>query len=62
MTAALGGEKLVIQERQDGDDAQKGVQCHDLVKGRNPVVITPYSTGITEQLIPKAAVDKFRFC
>ena len=29
-----------------------------LVKDRNPVVITPYSTGITEQLIPKAAVDK----
>ena len=44
------------------DDAQKGVQCHDSVKGRNPVVITPYSTEITEQLIPKAAVDKFRFC
>ena len=28
------------------------------MKGRNPVVITPYSTGITLQLIPKAAVDK----
>ena len=26
------------------------------------MVITPYSTGITERLIPKAAVDKFRFC
>ena len=28
------------------------------VKDRHPVVINPYSTGITLQLIPKAAVDK----
>ena len=28
------------------------------VKDRNPVVINPYSTGLTLQLIPKAAVDK----
>ena len=54
----VGGEKLNILECEDGYDTQKGVQCYDAVKGRNPVVITPYSTGITEQLIPKAAVDK----
>ena len=54
----IGGEKLIIQECEDGYDTQKGVQCYDSVKDRNPVVITPYSTGITEQLIPKAAVDK----
>ena len=28
------------------------------VKGKKPVVVNPYSTGITLQLIPKAAVDK----
>jgi branched-chain amino acid transport system substrate-binding protein len=28
------------------------------VKGKNPAVVNPYSTGITLQLIPKAAVDK----
>ena len=28
------------------------------MKGKNPVVVNPYSTGITLQLIPKAAVDK----
>ena len=54
----IGGERLIVQECEDGYDTQKGVQCYDLVKDRNPVVITPYSTGITEQLIPKAAVDK----
>ena len=54
----IGGERLIVQECEDGYDTQKGVQCYDSVKDRNPVVITPYSTGITEQLIPKAAVDK----
>ena len=54
----IGGEKLIVQECEDGYDTQKGVQCYNSVKDRNPVVITPYSTGITEQLIPKAAVDK----
>ena len=54
----IGGERLIIQECEDGYDTKKGVECYDLVKGLNPVVITPYSTGITEQLIPKAAVDK----
>ena len=54
----VGGVKLIIQECEDGYNTQQGVQCYDSVKDRNPVVITPYSTGITEQLIPKAAVDK----
>jgi branched-chain amino acid transport system substrate-binding protein len=54
----IGGEKVIVQECEDGYDTKKGVQCYDSVKDRNPVVITPYSTGITEQLIPKAAVDK----
>jgi branched-chain amino acid transport system substrate-binding protein len=54
----IGGEKLVIEECETGYNTQRGVQCYDSVKDRHPVVITPYSTGITEQLIPKAAVDK----
>jgi branched-chain amino acid transport system substrate-binding protein len=54
----IGGEKLIIEECEDGYNTQRGVQCYDSVKDRHPVVITPYSTGITEQLIPKAAVDK----
>jgi branched-chain amino acid transport system substrate-binding protein len=54
----IGGEKLVIEECETGYDTKKGVECYDSVKGRNPAVINPYSTGITLQLIPKAAVDK----
>ncbi len=54
----IGGEKLIVEECETGYNTQRGVQCYDSLKGRNPVVITPFSTGITEQLIPKAAVDK----
>ncbi|MGA2818067.1 MAG: ABC transporter substrate-binding protein, partial [Xanthobacteraceae bacterium] len=54
----IGGVKLIVEECETGYDTKKGVECYDSVKGRNPVVINPYSTGITLQLIPKAAVDK----
>ena len=54
----IGGEKLVIEECETGYDTKKGVECYNFVKGRTPAVINPYSTGITLQLIPKAAVDK----
>jgi branched-chain amino acid transport system substrate-binding protein len=54
----IGGEPLLVEECETGYDTKKGVQCYDSVKDRHPVVINPYSTGITLQLIPKAAVDK----
>src|ERR1700741_1001222 len=54
----IGGAKLVIEECETGYDTKKGVKCYDAVKSKNPAVINPYSTGITLQLIPKAAVDK----
>src|ERR1700733_11431706 len=54
----IGGAKLIIEECETGYDTKKGVECYDTVKGKNPAVINPYSTGITLQLIPKAAVDK----
>ena len=54
----VGGARLIIEECETGYDTKRGVECYDAVKGKNPVVITPYSTGITLQLIPKAAVDK----
>ncbi len=54
----IGGVKLIVEECETGYDTKKGVECYDSVKGKNPVVITPYSTGITLQLIPKASVDK----
>src|SRR5271155_2841687 len=54
----IGGVKLIVEECETGYDTKKGVECYDTVKGKNPVVITPYSTGITLQVIPKASVDK----
>lgn len=54
----IGGVKLVIEECETGYDTKKGVECYESMKGKNPVVHNPYSTGITLQLIPKAAVDK----
>ena len=54
----IGGVKLIVDECETGYDTKKGVECYDTVKGKHPVVITPFSTGITLQVIPKAAVDK----
>src|SRR3984957_13998121 len=54
----IGGVKLIVEECETGYDTKKGVECYDAVKGKNPVAVNPYSTGITLQLIPKAAVDK----
>lgn len=54
----IGGVKLNVEECETGYDTKKGVECYESFKGKNPTVINPYSTGITLQLIPKAAVDK----
>jgi branched-chain amino acid transport system substrate-binding protein len=54
----VGGARLIVEECETGYDTKKGVECYESIKGRNPVLINPYSTGITLQLIPKAAVDK----
>src|ERR687897_1879058 len=54
----IGGVKLNIEECETGYDTKKGVECYESIKGKNPAVINPYSTGITLQLIPKASVDK----
>src|ERR1700736_5710005 len=54
----IGGVKIIVEECETGYDTKKGVECYESVKGKGPVVVNPYSTGITLQLIPKAAVDK----
>ena len=54
----IGGVKLAIEECETGYDTKKGVECYEALKGKKPVVVNPYSTGITLQLIPKAATDK----
>ncbi len=54
----IGGVKLVVDECETGYDTKKGLECYDSVKPKNPVIVNPWSTGITLSLIPKAAVDK----
>ena len=54
----INGVKIVVEECETGYDTKKGVECYEQVKSKNPVVLNPYSTGITLQIIPKAAVDK----
>ena len=54
----IGGAKVIFEECETGYNTKKGVECYESIKGKNPTVISPYSTGITLQLIPKAAVDK----
>ena len=54
----IGGVKLMVDECETGYDTKKGLECYDLVKPKNPVIVNPMSTGITLSLIPKAAVDK----
>src|SRR5215813_13406353 len=54
----IGGVKLNIEECETGYDTKKGVECYEAVKGKYPVIVNPYSTGITLQLIPRASVDK----
>ena len=54
----IGGVKILVEECETGYDTKKGVECYESTKGKNPAVTSPYSTGITLQLIPKASVDK----
>ena len=54
----IGGVKIAIEECETGYDTKKGLECYEQVKDKKPVVINPWSTGITLPLIPRAAVDK----
>jgi branched-chain amino acid transport system substrate-binding protein len=54
----INGVKIAIEECETGYDTKKGVECYEALKSKNPLIVSPYSTGITLQLIPRAAVDK----
>lgn len=53
----LNGVKLNGEECETGYNTEKGVECYEKYKG-NTLVIQPWSTGITLQVLPKANVDK----
>ncbi|MDQ2083012.1 ABC transporter substrate-binding protein [Xanthobacteraceae bacterium Astr-EGSB] len=54
----IGGVKLAIEECETGYDTKKGIECYESVKNKKPVVVNPWSTGITLPLIARASVDK----
>jgi branched-chain amino acid transport system substrate-binding protein len=54
----INGVKIAWEECETQYDTKQGVECYERLKAKNPVLVNPYSTGITYQLIPKAPVDK----
>ena len=54
----IEGVKIVHEECETNYDTKVGVECYERLKSKNPLMINPYSTGITYALIPKASVDK----
>jgi branched-chain amino acid transport system substrate-binding protein len=57
----INGVKLTWEECETQYKTDLGVECYEKLKGKGPMgaaLVNPYSTGITYQLIPKAAVDK----
>jgi branched-chain amino acid transport system substrate-binding protein len=54
----IEGVKVVSEECETNYDTKVGVECYERLKSKNPLMINPFSTGITYALIPKASVDK----
>ncbi len=54
----INGVKIAFEECETQYKTDLGVECYERVKGKHPVLVNPFSTGITYQLIPKAPVDK----
>ncbi len=54
----IGGVRLEIEECETGYDTKKGLECYEQVKPKKPVVMNPWSTGLTLSIIPRASVDK----
>jgi branched-chain amino acid transport system substrate-binding protein len=54
----VNGIKVTWEECETQYDTKQGVECYERLKGKSAVLVNPYSTGITYQVIPKASVDK----
>src|SRR5262245_56778701 len=53
----INGVKIKIVPCETAYNTQQGVECYEKTKGIGPsgaLAISPYSTGITYQIIPKA--------
>ena len=54
----INGVRIEVEECETAYNVQKGIECYEATKGKNPLAYSPLSTGITLALIPKAAVDE----
>ncbi|MGB1774153.1 MAG: ABC transporter substrate-binding protein [Arenicellales bacterium] len=57
----INGVKIKNVTCETGYNTKKGVECYEKIKNTPPsgaLVVSPLSTGITYQLIPKASVDE----
>jgi branched-chain amino acid transport system substrate-binding protein len=57
----VNGIKLVYEECETQYNTKLGIECYEKLKGKGSTgatIINPASTGLTYQLIPKAAVDR----
>ncbi|MBI1846578.1 MAG: ABC transporter substrate-binding protein [Candidatus Rokubacteria bacterium] len=54
----VNGVKIAWEECETQYDTKQGVECYERLKAKSPVLVNPFSTGITYQLIPKAPQDK----
>ena len=54
----IEGVTIDTEECEFGYSTDKGVECYERFKSKNPVAYTPLSTGVTYKLVPKAPVDK----
>jgi len=56
----IEGHKIVWEECETKYNTKVGVECYEKLKDKNggAMMVSPYSTGLTYQLIPKAPVDK----
>jgi branched-chain amino acid transport system substrate-binding protein len=56
----INGVKIAFEECEMQYDTKQAVECYERLKnkGGGAILVNPFSTGATYQLIPKAAVDK----
>jgi len=54
----INGVKIAWEECETQYKTDLGVECYERLKSKGSLIVNPFSTGITYQLIPKAPVDK----
>ncbi len=54
----INGVKIAWEECEMQYDTKQAIECYERLKVKKPVLVNPFSTGVTYQLIPKAPVEK----